>query len=119
MFVRKGREIIFTGRVEAAYTFRHRFKGLMLQKTFPEEFDALVLVPCNAIHTMFMRFAIDVVFLNKNNEIIALYPSLPPWRVTPPCREAKTALEFKNGTIDSFRLACGEKLHWKEEKVSD
>ncbi|NLN06635.1 MAG: DUF192 domain-containing protein [Firmicutes bacterium] len=116
MFVRRKKEIIFTGRAAPAFTFWKRFKGLMLKKTFPHEYDALFLAPCKAIHTFFMRFAIDVVFLNKKNEIVALYPSLAPWRVTPPCREAEAALEFAGGTIDKFSLACGDLLHWRAEK---
>ncbi|NLM46392.1 MAG: DUF192 domain-containing protein [Firmicutes bacterium] len=116
MFARSGKEVVFTGRAKAAFTFWQRFKGLMLKKTFPEDYDVLALAPCKAIHTFFMRFTIDVVFLNKNKEIVALYPSLAPWRVTPLCREAETALEFADGTIANYRLACGDLLQWQAEE---
>ncbi|MPN20454.1 hypothetical protein SDC9_167833 [bioreactor metagenome] len=46
--------------IELAASFRKRFLGLMFRKQMPED-HALLLVPCNAIHTFSMRFPIDVV----------------------------------------------------------
>jgi len=58
-----------------------RIKGLLGRKTFPAG-QAIILEPCNSIHTFFMRFPIDVVFVDKNYKIINALPGLNPNRIS-------------------------------------
>ena len=63
-----------------AKTLWPRFRGLMLAPQLPAG-AGLVIVPCNSIHTQFMRFPIDVLYVNKEHEIVGIDRNLRPWRV--------------------------------------
>lgn len=64
-----------------------------------EEGEALVLRPCSAVHTCFMRFPIDVVFLDKHGRVVRLYPEMVPFRFSPPVFGASSAVELPAGAI--------------------
>lgn len=80
-----------------------RLIGLMFKKEMQDSrknfFDGLILDPCNSIHTCFMRFDIDVIFLDSSNQIIKIYQNLKPWRMTPLFWKARKVIEFKAGKI--------------------
>jgi uncharacterized protein len=92
-----------------ADSFAARFFGLMLRKSLPNH-EALLLAPCNSIHMFFMRFPIDVVFLDEQHEIKQMAENLRPWRIIPPVRAAHAALELPAGSIKRFNMAVGDKL---------
>lgn len=60
--------------------FLQRLRGLMFFKSYPYE-QALLLDNCSAIHTFFMRFSIDVIFMDKEKNILKICHNLKPWRV--------------------------------------
>ena len=66
--------------VELAVSRRHRRRGLLGRHRL-EHGSALVLLPCVAVHTAFMRFAIDVVFVNRSGCVLHVVERLQPWRV--------------------------------------
>ncbi len=72
--------------------------------------DGLFIEPCSSIHTCFMRFAIDVLFLDPADRVLAVYPQLPPWRFTRWVRGARRVLELDAGragpTAVGDRLEC-------------
>lgn len=89
-----------TGQIiarEARYarTFWARFLGLMGRGNFPEGV-ALVLEPCNMVHTFFMRFPIDVFYLDSQGRVIQCVRNLKPWRVGPWVRGARKVAEVKS-----------------------
>ena len=96
-------------KIEVANTFYGRFKGLMGRKEIKED-EGLLLWPCNAIHTFFMKFNIDAVFLSKDNHIINIIKDIPPWSLWPPVRGSSKVLELKVGTADRLAIKRGEKL---------
>ena len=61
-----------------ADSFLTRFAGLMFRKKMPVA-TGLLLAPCNSVHMCFMRFAIDVVYLDKEYNIIKIVKDLKPW----------------------------------------
>lgn len=67
-------------RVELALTRRARRRGLLGRGRF-DPGAALVLIPCIAVHTAFMRFAIDVVFVNRRGVAIHAVERMQPWRI--------------------------------------
>jgi hypothetical protein len=69
----------------------------------------LLICPCKGIHTFFMRFSIDAVFLDKENRILALFRNLPPNRLTPVYRKASTVLELPAGTV-STNIIVGDHI---------
>lgn len=67
--------------LEVADTFFTRFKGLMLRKDIPLD-SALLIKPCDSIHTFFMRFPMTAIFLDKNMRVTKVVPNMKPWRMT-------------------------------------
>lgn len=86
--------------VEVASSLIARMRGL-LGKSFLPEGRGLLIVPCKGIHTFFMRFAIDAVFLDRENRVVALYRSLRPNRLTRVYPAAVSVLELPGGTLGS------------------
>jgi len=81
-----------------AEKFFDRLKGLMFEKEI-KGYDGLLIKNCNSIHTFFMNFNIDVVFLNKNFEVIKILRDLRKWRITPIYFKASQVLEMKSGGL--------------------
>ena len=84
-----------------------RIKGLLGRKDFKAG-QALIIRPCNSIHTFFMRFPIDVLFLDKNNRIVKTVPSLKPYRITPIYFSARLTIELPAGTIQRSSTQEGD-----------
>jgi len=78
--------------IRRAETFRARAKGL-LGACHLSASEALWLTPCRAVHTVGMRFAIDVVFLDVHGAILRVTHSLPPYRLAY-CLRAASVLEL-------------------------
>ena len=68
----KKKEMVLGEKVFIASTFFERLKGLMFDNRLGEEFDGMLIKHCNSIHTCFMNYKIDVLFLNKNLEVIKI-----------------------------------------------
>jgi uncharacterized membrane protein (UPF0127 family) len=71
--------------------------------------EGLLLRPAPSIHTAFMRFAIDAVFLDSELTIVKLVPHLKPWRAAS-ARDARAVLELADGEITRLCLAVGQQL---------
>lgn len=95
--------------VKTADSFFARLLGLMFRKQLPEG-EALWLIPCNSIHMFFMRFPLDVVFLDHAGQIVGLVQGIRPWRFTLPVKGAYSAVEFAAGTIGRYGLEIGDRL---------
>ncbi|MFP5490460.1 MAG: DUF192 domain-containing protein [Bacteriovoracia bacterium] len=87
-------------QVRKADNLATRLLGLMFKANL-QDMDGLMLQPCNSIHTFFMRFPIDVVFLTANNEVVKVIRSLKPWRMTWMYLRAVKTLELKAGALPS------------------
>lgn len=85
-----------------------RFWGLM-GKAGLAEGEALLIEPCYSVHTMFMRFAIDVVYLDREHRILKISEHLRPFR-TSACRGARSVIEMPAGAAPAAGLAVGEVL---------
>ncbi|HBQ21730.1 MAG: hypothetical protein A2Z91_03155 [Deltaproteobacteria bacterium GWA2_38_16] len=100
---------LLTQKDTHAQTFYARFKGLLGKNSFTSG-EALILTPCKSIHTFFMKFPIDAIFINAQGEILALYPDLKPNRLTKFYCHAKSVIEVPIGTIQKWNLKVGESL---------
>ena len=85
-----------------------RMRGLLGRSSFPVG-EGLLLRPAASIHTAFMRFAIDVVFLDSNDRVVKVVGSLPPWRMAA-CKGARAALELPPGEAARNGIAAGMSL---------
>lgn len=89
---------LIIANVKVADNFVTRTFGLILKSSLSES-EGLIIKPCCSIHTFFMRFAIDVIFVNKKNEVIALYENVRPWRILPIHPSSSYVIELPAGTI--------------------
>lgn len=92
-----------------ASTFWQRFKGLLGKKNWPRN-QALLIRPCNSVHTVGMRFPISVIFLARDYRVLKVVPCLKPWQFAY-CRKAYCVLELAAGVLPNneplcFRQAC-------------
>src|SRR5215213_11743416 len=83
------------------------FKGLMLRKSLPDG-HGMVFRPAKGIHTQFMRFPIDLIFLDKQNQVVKVRPSMRPWRFD--FTNAAAVIEMTGGTAETVDVRVGDRL---------
>lgn len=105
-----------TFKIEKADTFFKRLRGLIGRKNLPPEYG-LMIVPCNSIHMLFMRFAIDAIFIDKNFVIKKIVPNLKTWFGISFCFNAWGVVEVTAGEAERLNLKVGERL--ETEFVND
>jgi len=88
--------------IELANTRATRRRGLLGRDGLASG-AALVLTPCNAVHTIGMRFAIDVVFVDSRGLVRKIVHNLPPWRMA--------TIELAAGELASEDLRVGDRLY--------
>ena len=98
-----------TLEIELAENFLSRFCGLMLRKNLPEG-RGLLLAPCNSVHMGFMRFSIDVIYLDENFRIKKIVRNLRPWIGMSACFGAWGTLELPKGDSDRLKLEIGQQF---------
>ncbi len=105
----KTKNAILAQSVIIADTPFPRMRGLLGRKEFNPG-EALIIKPCNAIHTFFMPFAIDCLFVDKNNRVIKSISKLPAFRMTFPCFASKLVIELPAGTLNITSTQIGDIL---------
>ena len=95
--------------VEVADTREARRRGLLGREGL-EENAALMLVPCAAVHTAFMRFPIDLVFIDGDGCAVHIKSRVQPWRVSLALR-ARAVIELPAGRLDACRVEIGDRLY--------
>lgn len=98
--------------LEQALRFGKRFLGLMGRSSLPDD-QGLYLEPCSSVHCFFMRFPLDVVFVDRSMRVVAIYPGLKPWRLAIPGAEAYAAIETVAGQL-ADKVSVGDQLEVKE-----
>jgi uncharacterized protein len=100
---------IIADRVDVAATRAARAVGL-LSRAALEPGEALWIVPSRGVHTWGMRFAIDVLALDEEGNVIDCVSNLRPWRVRLPRRGTAGVLELPAGTLAASRTNMGHKI---------
>lgn len=100
---------LLADRVVLANTFFTRLRGLIGRRRLAPA-DALWLRPCNGVHTWWMHYAIDVIFLDRELRIVKLVENMRPFRLTAPHRAARSVLEMSVHTISQVQLKVGDQL---------
>ena len=95
-------------RLAVADTAPARMRGL-LGRSGLEEGEGLLIRPTNSVHMFFMRFAIDVVFLDRELVVRKIVETLRPWRMAA-CRGSRAAVELPAGTAGRRGITVGERL---------
>lgn len=85
-----------------------RLKGLLGQRSLAPT-QGIWLKPCNSVHCLFMRFSIDVLYLDSAQRIIAIRADLKPWRMSL-CLPAKSVIELAAGECQRLGLTIGDQI---------
>jgi uncharacterized membrane protein (UPF0127 family) len=96
-------------RVKIADSIWKKALGVMFWKSWGDN-QGLLLTQTSGVHTFFVRFPIDLVFLNNDFEIVRLVKNLKPWKISPIDFRSAHVLELTTGTISTFNLAVGDKI---------
>jgi len=96
-------------RVRVAETTLSRMVGLLGQSGL-DPGTGLLIVPTQAIHTVAMRFAIDVVFLDRESRVVHLQPAMKPYRLSGVHWKARSVLELPVGVIARTSTEIGDRL---------
>jgi uncharacterized membrane protein (UPF0127 family) len=94
--------------VRTAFDSATRRKGLLGLDGMPPG-SALIIAPCSAIHTWFMRFAIDIAFVAKDGRVVKVKRALGPWRMSG-ALSAHAVVELPAGALSSARTDRGDVL---------
>jgi uncharacterized membrane protein (UPF0127 family) len=85
-----------------------RMRGLLGRRDLPNG-EGLLLRPAGSVHTAFMRFPIDLVFLGADDRVVKVAHSVPPWRAVA-CRGAKAVIELAAGECSRRDVQEGDGL---------
>ena len=105
---------VLAERAVMARTWRSRLIGL-LGRSRLQDGEAMVFPACRSIHTVGMRFAIDVLFLDQAGRVIAARAGLKPWRLAGPVWRAWTAVELPAGSLARHSVGVGDlvEIAWR------
>jgi uncharacterized protein len=114
--VNRTRGSVLAERVERAVRMRDRIRGLLGRSGLPEG-NALAIEPCSSIHTFFMKFAIDAVFVDGAGRVVHAIRDLRPWRATRVHRAAAQVVELPAGTLERTGTRAGDELGFEPPLV--
>jgi len=95
--------------VDVAATRATRRRGLLGRDSLGAT-EGLLLSPCKAVHTVGMRFPIDVIFIDRDGRAVRIVPALAPWRIAMSAR-AKAVIELAAGTAAASDIRIGDLLY--------
>lgn len=101
------RNTILADTAKMADTFSTRLIGLLNRNSLANG-EALILVPSNSIHSFFMRFTIDVIFLDKSGRVIKTLPSFRPFRISPVYFNSHSVIELPENSLKSSQTQPGD-----------
>ncbi|HOX39082.1 MAG TPA: DUF192 domain-containing protein [Candidatus Brocadiia bacterium] len=106
--VNKTRGATLVENLEIADNPLSRAKGLLGRSGLPDG-AGLLIIPCNNIHMFFMRFAIDVVWVDRQNVVLGTINELKKWRVAF-CFPARAVIELPPGRLRRIEVRKGDQL---------
>ncbi len=110
------RHTVLATCMEVADSGSKRSKGLLGREGLSSG-EGLWIIPCESVHTFFMRFPIDLVYLDRKNRIKKLRSNVPPWRLSA-CLAAHSVIELAAGTICKTQTERGDTLEFSPASLS-
>jgi uncharacterized membrane protein (UPF0127 family) len=104
------RQSELANRIEVAGSSAKRSKGLLGRKGLAPG-EGLWIVPCEAVHTFWMGFPIDLVYLDRHNRIAKIRTNVPPWRLSG-CLTAHSVIELAAGSVAPTKAQRGDQLEF-------
>lgn len=111
------RSTVLASRLEVADSGPKRNKGLLGRDNLVDG-GGLWIVPCESVHTFFMRFPIDLVYLDRKNQIKKVRSAVRPWRLSA-CLSAHSILELPAGTIQATETQTGDILEFSPVELQE
>jgi uncharacterized protein len=108
----QSRDTLVADRAEIADTSAKRRTGL-LKHTGLEPGEGLWIAPCEAVHTIGMKFPIDVLFLDKKKKVLKIKKAMPRWRMAVSLF-AHSVLELPSGRAEETQTAAGDQLEFEK-----
>jgi uncharacterized membrane protein (UPF0127 family) len=108
---------LVAGRIECADRGSARNRGLLGRRGL-DPGQGLWITPCEAVHTFWMRFAIDLIFLDRRNVVRKIKTNVPPWRMAG-CLRARSVLELAAGTLKEKSVSVGDMLVFSAAASAD
>jgi len=97
------RNLVLANQVHVADTLWLRAKGLLGTKSLSNN-QTLWIRDCRSVHTCFMKYAIDVVFVDQKLLVKRVIRNLRPWRMSPLVWDASSCFEFSAGALDAVEI---------------
>jgi uncharacterized membrane protein (UPF0127 family) len=111
--VNRTRGIVLGEKVRTARTFLSRLVGLLGAAAIGEG-EGLWIVPCRSVHTVGMRYPIDVAFLDARGVVVGILERFPPYRIGRIVHDARGALELRPGILAATGTVPGDRLEFEE-----
>ena len=108
-------QTVLAGNASWADTVFSRLKGLLGRQSIGPD-EALVITHCRSIHMFFMRFAIDVVFVDKKNIVVGCVRDMQPFQMSPYFIRSFAAIELPAGKIAASRTQTGDTICFEEQR---
>jgi uncharacterized membrane protein (UPF0127 family) len=107
----QSRQLYLATRLAVAQTHWSRLRGLLgVSEHDFRNGSGLWIRPCRGVHTLAMRFSIDVVYLDPAGNVVHLERALRPWRFAPVRLQAASVLELPQNTVTSTGTALGDRI---------
>lgn len=107
---------VLANDVRRAETFWSRFKGLMFTSALRPG-TALHIQPCQSIHTFFMRYSIDVLYLDSNHKVIAVEKNVRPGKFGRIHRKASSVVELPIGIVSETETEIGQEVQFQNHHI--
>ena len=105
------RKTTIASHVEMADTFFKRMQGLLGRASLGAG-EALIITHCQSVHMLWMKFAIDVIFIDQQNKVVGLTARIKPFKFSPIFWKSSCAIELPAGTIETTNTQMGDEIHW-------
>jgi hypothetical protein len=100
---------IICSDLHVAKNILSRMKGLLGRSSLPTG-EGLWIIPCKGIHTFCMKFPIDVIFLDRDNTVVALLHDFPPNRISRIYAKVASVIELTAGTVSQASIETGDMM---------
>lgn len=101
------------GHAGGAFGWWSRLRGLLFRRPLAADgTEALLIRPCNSIHTVGMRYALDVVFLDGAGTVLRVSECVRPWQARVG-RGAHAVIEFHHGAARRLGISPGDRIEWR------
>ena len=116
MILNQTRNKLLGDRVRSAEGFWRRLKGLLGTRALHTG-DGLWISPCDCVHTLWMRYPLDVLFIDDSGIVVGCCRALPPNRFSPRFRKACGVLELPSGTLARTGTESGDQLRFGDHDI--